>query len=81
MTGSVAAMTPLRIRLRDARKAKGLTQVQLAKRARVNQQDISRLEMGTTRTVNLAMLDRLAQALGVKATELLEDVPRKRKGK
>ena len=65
-------MTPLRIRLREAREAKGLTQVELAAKARIPQQTISRIELGS-KLMNLNILHKIAKALGVKAADLLED--------
>jgi SOS-response transcriptional repressor LexA len=53
----------LAARLKAARKAAGLTQVQLAERAGVNQSDISKIERGATLTP--AGLVEIAAALGV----------------
>jgi transcriptional regulator with XRE-family HTH domain len=58
--------------LRAMREAKGLTQVQLAKRAKLTQSYLAEIETGTKKNPSLALLKRLAKALGVPVTELLE---------
>jgi transcriptional regulator with XRE-family HTH domain len=50
--------------LKTLRKDRGLTQTQLAKRARTSQAYIARLERGEKKNPSLAMLRRLAKALG-----------------
>ncbi len=56
-------------KLKTLRKQKGLSQIELARRARVNQAQISAWENGTVPTLH--SLGRLAKALGVKPGELL----------
>jgi transcriptional regulator with XRE-family HTH domain len=56
-------------RLRERRK---LTQLELARRARVPQGYISALESGEKTNPGLDVLRRLARALGVPVAELLE---------
>jgi len=58
--------------IKALRKAKGLSQVQLAKRARIAQPYLVRLESGERKNPSLATLKRLAKALGVPVAELLE---------
>lgn len=53
------------------RKAKALTQAELAKRAKVKQSYVAMLESGERQNPSLAILKRLARALGVPVTELL----------
>jgi transcriptional regulator with XRE-family HTH domain len=53
------------------RKARNLTQEQLAKKAGVTQGYISQLEAGTRKDPGVKVALRLAQALGVPVTELL----------
>lgn len=74
-------MTPVRLRLRELRKARGLTQAQLADTAGLRQGTISELETGTSQSIAFDTLDRLALALGVEPGELLERqaVPRRRR--
>ena len=63
-------MTPVEIRLRDARKAAGYTQVELANRARMDQADISRIEKGA-RAISMDVLDRLCRALKCEPGDIL----------
>ena len=78
LTGVV---TPISIRLEGLRNTKGWSQAELARRSGVPQQTISRIEAGTRR-VDLYVLERLARALGVNASVLIEhseaDSPAKR---
>ena len=65
--------TPRQIamKLKRARKAKGLSQYALAKAAGVSREYLRKLEAGGS-DPTVGMLTRLAKALGVKVTELLE---------
>jgi len=67
-------MPPRRIGkvLRTMREAKGLTQLELAKRAKVTNVYLSQLEQGKKKNPSLDVLRRLARALGVPVTEMLE---------
>jgi transcriptional regulator with XRE-family HTH domain len=67
-------MSPRRIGrvLKTTREAKGLTQLELAKRAKVTNVYLSQLEQGRKKNPSLAVLTRIAKALGVPVTELLE---------
>jgi transcriptional regulator with XRE-family HTH domain len=58
--------------IRRAREEKGLSQAQLAKRAKVAQGYISDLEAGGKKNPGIEVLKRLAKALGVPVTALLE---------
>ncbi len=64
------ALSPVTIRLRDLRLAKGLTPQQLAELSGVPQPTIWRIEDGTTR-IDLGILERLAEALDVDAALLI----------
>jgi transcriptional regulator with XRE-family HTH domain len=66
-------VTPIEVKLREYRERKGLSQAQLGKLAKVRQGTISDLETGKGRRVDLDVLERLAAALGVKATSLLRE--------
>ncbi len=57
--------------IRTRREAKGWTQDELARRSKVDQSYVALLERGK-RTPSLAALKRLARALGVPVTALLE---------
>ena len=63
-------MTPVEIRLREVRKDRELTQVQLAERSGIHQSVISRIEAGTS-AVSLDILERLCEALGCEPGELI----------
>ncbi len=56
-------MTPLSIRIQELREVKGWSQAELARRSGVSQSTISRLEAGTTPSIDLNNLEKLAQAL------------------
>jgi transcriptional regulator with XRE-family HTH domain len=57
-------MTPITIRLRELRTAKGWTQEVLATRSGVRRVTISRIENEQTKGVDFDTLERLAKALG-----------------
>ena len=56
--------------IKTVRKAKGMTQVQLAEKVGCTQKDISRWESGE-RTPNTASLKKLSQALGCSMDDLV----------
>jgi transcriptional regulator with XRE-family HTH domain len=58
--------------LTTLRNAKGLTQEQLRKRARLSRSYLADLEAGHRKNPSVAVLRRLAKALGVPVTALLE---------
>lgn len=58
--------------LKRLRQARHMTQMELAKRARVGQAYVSHLEVGTRRNPSLAVRKRLAKVLGVTVAELGE---------
>jgi transcriptional regulator with XRE-family HTH domain len=58
--------------LKTLREQRELTQVQLAKKVRVTQPYIAKLEAGDKANPSLDVLKRLARALGVPVTDLLE---------
>jgi transcriptional regulator with XRE-family HTH domain len=58
--------------LTTLREAKGLNQVELAKRAGVTTAYLNQLEHGKRKNPSLDILKKLAKALGVPVTELLE---------
>jgi transcriptional regulator with XRE-family HTH domain len=58
-------LSPVYLRVRELREAKGLTQVELAARAKVRQATVSAIENEETRRVDLDVLERLAVALDV----------------
>ncbi|CAN5871975.1 hypothetical protein BH11GEM2_BH11GEM2_06630 [soil metagenome] len=75
------SMTPIRITLREAREAAGLTQVELAKQADVRQATVSEMENSKRESVDLAILDRLCRVLKVEPGDLLVREPERRRKK
>jgi transcriptional regulator with XRE-family HTH domain len=57
--------------LKILRQTKGLTQEELAKKAKITHAYLSMLESGAKRNPSLEVLQRLAKALGVSVGELL----------
>ena len=58
--------------LTKLRESKALTQRELSKRAKVTEAYVSQLESGVRKNPSLPVLKRLARALGVPVTALLE---------
>lgn len=69
----------LRDTLRPTRTAKGLTQEELARRARMLRTDVNRIENGKLQ-VGAVRLDRLAEALEVTRLELVPEAEADGKG-
>lgn len=67
-------MSPRRLKtvLRALRVKQGLTMAELAKRAEVTDAYIAQLETGARKNPSLEVLKRIARALDVSVTELLE---------
>jgi transcriptional regulator with XRE-family HTH domain len=66
--------------LKSLRLHKQLTQAQLAKRARVSQPYIVYLEQGVKRNPSLAVLQRLARALGTTSSAVIEALSGRTRG-
>jgi XRE family transcriptional regulator of biofilm formation len=66
-------MSPERLSqvIRDLREKKGLTQEELAFKAKVTPGYVAQLELGLRKNPSLDVVRRLARALGVRLTELL----------
>lgn len=64
-------MSPIRLRLRELREARGWTQAELASRAGVARATVNRLEQRPPRLLDLVTMERLARALGVDPAVLL----------
>ena len=73
----IHSMSPIVVRIREVREARGLTQEMLAVRADTRQATISDLETGRTGRVDLDLLERIARALGVEPGELIVREPAK----
>ncbi|WP_068505650.1 helix-turn-helix domain-containing protein [Paenibacillus kribbensis] len=61
----------LTLKLREVMKEKGVTQMELSKKANVRQAAISELCRNEREEVNLAMLTRIAQALEINDISVL----------
>lgn len=72
-------MTPIRLRVKELRVAKGYGIRELARMARVQHQTVLAIEEGTTTRVDLAVMERLADALDVDPSLLVVRVPAKRR--
>ena len=57
-------MTPIVVRVKELRTAQGLTQKELAERAKIRQATVSKLESGRAKAIDLEVLEKLARALG-----------------
>ena len=64
-------MTPVHLRIREQRERKGLTQLELARSARVPQSTISRLERRPVSRLDVNILERIAAALDVPLSRLM----------
>ena len=72
ITGGNVSPRRLSTVIRRLREAQDMTQEQLAKKAGVTQGYIAQLESGLKKNPSLPTLKKLARALGVPVTELLE---------
>lgn len=68
----------LRLRVREVAQEKGISMSKLSRIADVNYKTIQTLWRDPYHGLNTKTLERLAQALGVPSSDLLEDVPGKR---
>jgi transcriptional regulator with XRE-family HTH domain len=66
---------PIYLRVRECRHALGLTQAELAARAGVRRATVSRLENSRVTAVDLVVLGKLADTLGVEPGFLLSRTP------
>ena len=64
-------MSPLALRIKELRSAKGWSQRELARRAGVRQATVSHFESRNVKTVDLSILERIAKALGCDPAFLL----------
>ncbi len=58
-------VSPLGLRVRELRKALGLTQAELAERACVRRATVNRIENARVTAIDLEVLEKLADVLGV----------------
>jgi len=65
----------IRIKIREFAKAKGLSQAKLSRRADVDLRTIQRIYRDPHTIITLESLDRLARALNIDASVLIENDP------
>ncbi len=65
-------MTPISLRIRELRKAKGWSQAELAQRADITQATVSRIEGGKVASLDLEVFEKLARALDVHPAVLID---------
>ena len=72
VTGGNMTARRLATVIRELREREGLTQEELAKRAKITRSHLALLEAGHRKNPSLDILRRVARALGVPVGELLE---------
>ena len=75
----IRGVSPIEITLRELRKARGLTQVQVAEQTGIDQSQISRIESGETTGMDFSVMERLCTVLHCEPGDLLRQPPRSRK--
>lgn len=70
------SVTPLSLRVKELREAKGMTQAELAERAGIRRATLSAIENGQTTGIDFDVLERLARALDVEHAGFLIVDPR-----
>lgn len=65
----------IRLRIKEIAESKGINQGQLSRLSDVGYTTIRRIFDDPYYSVNMSTLERIAKALGVPATELIEEVP------
>lgn len=68
-------MSPLVLRVRELREALGLTQAELAERAGVRRATVNRIENARVTAIDLEVLEKIANALGVEPGFIILRVP------
>lgn len=67
------------LRVKELRDAKGWSQAELARRAKVRPNTLVDIEKGTAKRITLDVLERLADALGVDPALMLKRADKKRR--
>jgi transcriptional regulator with XRE-family HTH domain len=65
----------IRLRIREVAEKQGYNMARLARRADIDVKTLQRVWHEPTKEISTATLDKLARALGVPASELIESVP------
>ena len=72
-------MTPVTLRIKQLRQARGLSQAALAKQVGVRQATINDLENGHSGRIELGLIDRLSVELGVQPGDLFAQTTARRR--
>ena len=65
----------IRLRIKEIAESKGISQSKLGRMADIDAKTIRRIYQHPTTSVTIVLLDRLAKALNVDASELVESIP------
>lgn len=65
----------IRLRLKELAQQRGISQGKLSRMSDVDENTIKRIYRNPTAIVSTETINKLAHALGVATTELIEDVP------
>jgi len=65
----------IHLRVKEVAKAKGFSQGELSRRANIDENTLKRIYRNPTAVITTETLDKLAKALGVDASVLIESVP------
>jgi transcriptional regulator with XRE-family HTH domain len=65
----------IRLRVKEIAQKKGFSQGELSRVANIDENTLKRIYRNPTAIVTTETLNKLAKALGVPTTELIEDVP------
>lgn len=68
----MTAVSPIRLLVREARLAKGLTLEALAEKAGIRKQTVIEMEKGRTKGIDFATLEAIANALEMDAALLIK---------
>ncbi len=66
----------IRLKVREEAEKQGLNMAQLARKADIDQRTLRRIYRDPTQEISTVVLDKLARALGVSPSDLLEVVDR-----
>lgn len=64
-------MSPITLRVQEVRGTKGISQAELARRSGVTRATINRIENAKVTSIDLGVLEKIADALGVDAALLI----------
>ncbi len=65
----------IRLRVKEVAEAKGVSRLRLSRIADINYKTIQGIWRDPYREISIKTLEKLAKALGVPSSELIEDVP------